>query len=125
MGFNPIKLIASGGKFILKGLSFVLNRPETSIAALILPGLGFAKAALILKYMMQAEDVFTSSGSGPTKLKYVMTTIRLLEKQGLIDLGLTDGELAKYIAALVPAAEERNESFMVEIDLGDTEADGS
>jgi hypothetical protein len=99
---NPFKLI-------LKGLRWVLNRPETSFAALILPGLGYAKAALILQQMMRAEDEFTKPGNGPDKLAFVLFTLRKLEQEGVVDLGLTDGELSKYIAALVPAVEKRGE----------------
>jgi hypothetical protein len=118
---NPFKIILSGGKHFLKGIQWILNRPETSIAALVLPGLGYAKAALVLKYMIEAEDKFSSSGSGPTKLRWVMKTIRLLEKQGVVpDIGLNDGELAKYIAALVPAAEAKG--MLVEIEPEDPDA---
>lgn len=111
---NPFKIIAQGGKYFLKGIQWVLNRPETSIAALVLPGLGYAKAALILKYMIEAEDRFSSSGSGPTRLKWVMQTLRALERQGVFDIGLDDGELAKYISALVPAAEAKGQLVEIE-----------
>lgn len=111
---NPFKLILSGGKHFLKGIKWVLNRPETSIAALILPGLGYAKAALFLKYMIQAEDRFGGHGTGPAKLSWVVGTLRTLESQGIIDIGLTSGELAKYINALVPVAEAKG--MLVEVE---------
>jgi len=111
---NPFKLILKGGKYFLKGIQWVLNRPETSFAALILPGLGYAKASLVLKYMIRAEDMFSVPSSGPTKLSWVMSMLRALETQGVIDISLTDGELAKYIAALVPAVESKG--MLVEVE---------
>lgn len=114
---NPLKIFVHGGKYILKGLSFILKRPETSIAALLLPGLGYAKIAMVLKYMIQAEDLFSNPGSGPTKLKYVISTLRKLEEQGIIDIGIDDGVLAKYIAALTPAAEGK--AMLVEVESMD------
>jgi hypothetical protein len=106
MGFNPFKLILSGGKAIFKGFKWVMNRPETSFAALVLPGLGYVKAAMVLKYMMQAEDLL-GAGTGPQKLSWVMNVLRQLEQDKVITIGLNDGELGKYIASLVPVVEGR------------------
>jgi hypothetical protein len=102
---NPFKLFVKGGKYVLKGVRFVLRRPEMTYAALLLPGLGYAKAALILKQMVSAERIFSTPKSGAEKLRYVIGILRRMENEDIIDIGMTDGQLAKIIAALVPAVE--------------------
>jgi hypothetical protein len=100
---KPFQVIWSGTKIVLKGIQWGLNRPEAEFACLLLPGLGFAKAAVILSTMIEAEDKFSE---GKLKLSWVLKRLALLEKQGTVDLGgMTEHKITKIIQALVPIAE--------------------
>jgi hypothetical protein len=100
---KPFEIILEGVTYAFKGIRWAIARPEAQFAVLLLPGLGYAKAAFVLAQMIKAESLYTE---GELKFSWVLNQIRLAEKSGTLDLGgISDKQLYKLIEQLVPIAE--------------------
>lgn len=107
--FNPFRWFWDKAlKRALNGLVFVIRRPEMKWAGMVMAGMGFPAAQTIISYITEAENAFPESGSGATKMRWVLANVQRLNNQGVLDIdGLDERALIKHIEALLLVVEHR------------------